>query len=243
MQANKFLLLEPVVPSLALEMADIVPEEINSLAEGNPYALEHFTPARPIAEPPEFDYEGFFETTLSSDFRMRLIFPDDVEKRTKYRDTMTELALIRMYWKSVTDLTIALTFIDLRKDTKPGKFYYELAKELNVDRGDLWREFEEVDKDKTKDRLALWEFKYLDQDGGTRKLESYLQNAVDVDWEHVPAAIVKYAYLTRYHECMKRERLEDWEYEYLESDGGIAKIQGLIAKGKGDKIFDPNVYP
>lgn len=141
---------------------------------------QHFTPGRPITEPPLFDYEEFIEERVPSDFRMKLLFPDDIEKRTRYRDTFTEFELLGMYQNSIPP------FLHISKDTKLGKFYGEFHKELGLDFVDLWEEFVEVERAKTRDMLALWEYEHLDQDGGTRKLEQDLRDGRDVSWMAYP---------------------------------------------------------
>lgn len=235
LQAYKFLFIQRVLPPLALEMVDRISTGIGI------HARRHFTPGRPITEPPVFDYEEFIEEVVPSDIRMKLLFPDDIEQRTKYRDTFTERKLLEMYSRSVRQMDSAVG-----KGINQDRFYDELYVELCIDNHDLETEFIEVEKTKTKDSLALWEFAVLDQDGGTRRLEQCLQDGLDGAWDGIPEVIEKYAYLARrygYDERIKRRRLKEWEDVYLDNDGGTTKILELIAKGQAEVVFRSRLYP
>lgn len=74
---------------------------------------------------------------MPPDFGLKLLFPNDVEMRTNYRDAYTESRLLFFYGRSIKFSSIARSH-----DPQRWRFYGRLGEELLVDEWEVNREFE-----------------------------------------------------------------------------------------------------
>lgn len=129
--------------------------------------------SRPIAEPPCFNYDRFVEENIPSDLKYKILFPDDISKRTDYRDLRTERDLLAMY----IDWNDALL---QHCEVTSGKrvFYEGLREGLEYDWKETVREKNKLNRFTTP--LAKWEFRNLDNDGKTEGIRRKIEMGYDV---------------------------------------------------------------
>ena len=133
---------------------------------------------RRLEEPPMLNYTKFIDELVPPDTRMRLLFPNDVETRTKYRVTLTEVQLLDFYRVAIVQTHYAINGdpADLKRDN----FTENLLKEITFDYNEVGTEFYALFQQAPRGTLQMWEYHNLDQDGGTKGLEDALKSREDV---------------------------------------------------------------
>ena len=117
------------------------------------------------------DYETLIEKVLPSILRFRNSFPNDLERSMLCRDAVTKAYLLRNYegWaKDMCDHEEGL-------DRKP--FYEALLEDLKVEVETVKLEKSIAFRNVTPFAIAMFEYKFLDQDGDTKKIQAWKWSA------------------------------------------------------------------
>lgn len=150
---------------------------LNSLTTINGTLLKT-SAGRPLAEPPIFNYERFADEFLTSEKKLKVIFPDDPVTKTKFQDIEAEKELLGMhlYWckkKCPWDF-----YEPIQDMLKANMFYTNLEEQIRQDWVTLSNEAVFVDSAPTE--LAKWEGRTLDSEGGTKDLERDLLSGMNI---------------------------------------------------------------
>ena len=127
---------------------------------------------RPLAEPPIFDYEEWVERhKIPSDARLRRLFDKDIAVGYRYRDALTEKDLLwtHYFWARGLD--------EQEVNEERRVFYQGLRKELATDLGEVGDPSFILERAKEAgviSELGMWEYDFLDDDGGTTDLQRKL---------------------------------------------------------------------
>ena len=213
-------------------------------------AAHYVTPGLPpLAEPPLLNWKQFKRTHIFSDLRYEKLFPDGnstgtekgkaKEKRARMKDLQGESAACweYMFWLQST-LEYGVDSQDHPLDDSRREFYKQLQIELEI-------EFEAVERERTAllaeaTELGRFDFKYLDNDGRTTRIEKFLRKGANVFEGYGEKAIAKYGHLK------PKDWKEVWSATYqaqnLDDDGGSTRVQYEFVKSKesGEKI--PKFY-
>ena len=206
------------------------------------YARYLCKPERPLAEPPMFDYDTFFEENIPSDIRMKILIPNDIESRTRYRYVVTEIYLFEMYTHWCRDVKN-----DLELDTEKRTFYDQLYENIDNDWNETEGDFQQMNKQLSMtdgwNGIRQWEFRYMDQDGGTEGIRKALEEYADIfgygsDQERqVLEARYQHLAPSDYFSKRAEKDLKEWEEQYLSEnpDTAVARLHQRIAEG--DHVF------
>lgn len=151
-----------------------------------------FVIRRPVSEPPQFNYISFVRRVIPSDRRFKVLFPDDIEKRTRAKDLLIEHELLDWYhaWTKLETVQMrndvrlrAARFEDEPiykgpSDEERTEFLAGLKRELAFDNSTVNEELQEVYR-LSNDALAKWEFKFLDNDGDTKRIQNLMDDRSD----------------------------------------------------------------
>lgn len=189
---------------------------------------------RPLAEPPMLEYDRFIEKKVPSDVRLRILFPNDIQKRTDYGDLSVEAGLQLKYYDWV---------IDMREAYSEGVefgFYDGLYRELCEDVEEMKKEqiVKVVGEEVTP--LMRWEWENVDQDGGTEKIENKLKEGDPWVWRvddvvgtYVPEARAKYGHLAsrEYSPEIAKRVYAIWKKRTLGMDDNTLNLEDAIRVG------------
>lgn len=166
---------------------------------------------RPLAEPPILDWDWFFRLRMPSDIRFKALFPDDPESRARMKDLAGEKAVLTEYIYCQDTMRSDSKTEDVRRT-----FHENLQR-------DLYEEWKEVDKEYKETwamatELGQWEYRNLDQDGGTNRVEEWIKKGADIfrnlgDGDEVRE---KYRYLVPLD--FVHNRLATFEFCWLDPD-------------------------
>ncbi len=118
---------------------------------------------RPVAEPPIFNHEMFRRPKMSSDSRYKLLFPDDVVRRTAYKELHSGYQLLMKYqgWIEKQD-----------ENTKESDIrFFEGLEEVYIDYKTVSHEVWVLGQKSRACDLEKWEVENLDDGLGTKRID------------------------------------------------------------------------
>lgn len=123
---------------------------------------------RPLAEPPISNYEKpAIEQSTPFDARLRKLWAKDIAMGYRWRDQLSENALLTEYWSWTASMSLHVWGT---RDDECSGFYKELASELGEEKRSVQRAGKVV-KQALKEGIishrGIWEYLFLDGDGGT----------------------------------------------------------------------------
>ena len=174
---------------------------------------------RPLAEPPILDWDWFFRDHIPSDLRYEALFPDDPDKRCRIKDLHGEKAALHEYSHCA-----ALHNHSLEPEERR-EFYANLMENLIQDWRYVDAEFAETYNTATP--LAQFEFRRLDNDGKTTRLENWLEKGADI-FSGEPEEVGN-----KYWHLIPSGWVEDplATFSYLHEDGATEAIKQQMLKG------------
>ena len=178
---------------------------------------------RPLAEPPIMDWEHVFRTWIPSDIRYTALFPHDPEKRAARKDQDGEKSALREYRTYAQ-----LISDDPETGNERAVFYTNLWHDLIEDYGEVEEKAEELWETATS--LSRFEYKYLDNDGKTTRLEQWISKGADVF--HGADNEIKQKYKHLVQPNFVQHSLATFEFLYMGFDGRTDPIEGLMEKGE-----------
>ena len=125
-----------------------------------------------LSQPPDFDYQQFIELMLPSEKKLRIIFPDKHETRTRIMDLQTEEELLDMY--KVWAFNVKR---EQQNDPIRHQFYKQLFNEIFIDFMSVKQENMGIRRDLNP--LVLWELDWLDNEGTTKDIQDYTASGGD----------------------------------------------------------------
>ena len=138
-------------------------------------------------------------------------FPNDAEKRCRMKDIIGEQAALAEYSTSLTAMRD-----DTGTSAEGREFYENLVCNVYGDYKDVNEEFRGMWHMATK--LSCFEFKYLDDDGRTTRLEEWIEKGADIFYTRDPKIREKYQYLVPAD--FVEDRLTTSEFHPLDIGGG-----------------------
>lgn len=164
---------------------------------------------RPLAEPPILDWDWFFRVRIPSDLRFKALFPDDPEKRCRMKDLNGELAALHEYTHCA-----GLATDDPETDSRRREFYQHLLDDIFEDLKEVDQECDAVWAMATD--LSRFEFRHLDNDGRTTRLEQWIKKGADVFYSWGDEVRQKYSYLVP--QDFARNPLDTFEFAFFLDD-------------------------
>lgn len=212
--------------------------------------------ARPLAEPPAFDYDAFVREKLVPDKKLDVIFAHDPALKTRFRDTQIEAGLLRTYlsWSAEAAALEGNSF-------RESKFYAGLESEIYIDFKSARDEAWEIKVSFSK--LINWEMQWLDDNGGVGNIIAALEQGRDIleASSHQSGTcppigffvdhdtFKKYEYLLRALPHYPKHDIETWEFYQLGDDATLLSqspfpldypMRGsriIMKSGKPDFVF------
>lgn len=181
---------------------------------------------RPFAEPPHFDYELFQKEYVPSDKMIIEMFPNDQERRTKYRDAHTENELLTMFheWSSKTHQEGAGACP--LEQCAVCRFHEGLVAELEIDFHDVGEEYEVIQTSLSD--LQTWQKTYLGMDGEFESAQQQLDAGIDIfGGRGGSEALRKYG---SYFGRLPKDDLCIWERNHLANNGTIPLWDSGLSK-------------
>lgn len=172
---------------------------------------------RPFAEPPHFDYGLFQKKHVPSDKMIIEMFPNDAERRTRYRDAHTENDLLAMFheWSSKTHKE-GTGACPLEQCTVC-RFHEGLVAELEIVFHDVSEEYGVIQTSLSD--LQTRQKTYLDMDGELESAQQQLDAPIDIFVGRGGSeALRKYG---TYFERLLKDDLCIWESNHLANNGTI----------------------
>lgn len=181
---------------------------------------------RPFAEPPHFDYELFQKEHVPSDKMIIEMFPNDPQRRTKYRDVHTENELLTMFheWSSKThkEETRACSL----EQCAVCRFHERLVADLEIDFHDVGEEYKFIQTSLSD--LQTWQKTHLDMDGELEIAQQRLDAGIDIFGGRGGfEALRKYG---PYFERIPKDDLQVWERNHLADNGTIPLADKDLSK-------------
>ena len=125
----------------------------------------HYAPSgRPHGEPPILDYDDIIKNRLPSDIRFSKLFPNEIDRWIKVRDASTEEFLLADFLDWTDDMIVST-------QDSARTFYERLREEMEHDHMKLMIETGEYMSGASEH--AIFEYLFLDQDGGTKGIEAW----------------------------------------------------------------------